>query len=149
MKSDNRRFEKSELGQSLVEFALISVIIALTLAGILDLGRAYFAKIAITDAAAEGAAFAAYSPNCIYATGWTACDDPNNVTYRVQHASESALVDWNAVTVGTIVSPDGLVSGSTITVTVQYDFQLLTPFISSMVGDDWLIIAAEAAQPIQ
>ncbi len=149
---DNERIKcgpKREWGQSLVEFALASVLIALTLAGLIDLGRAYFTKIAITDAAGEGAAFAAYSPNCIYDTGWGACADPDNVDYRVRHASENGLVDWNNVTVGTIVSPQGLISGSVITVTVEYDFQLITPFISAIVGNDLLRIGASAAQPIQ
>ncbi len=142
-------YRNREQGQSLVEFALVGIILAMTLAGLVDLGRAYFANVAITDAAAEGATFAAYSPSCIYDTGWSACTDPNNVTYRVRHATESPLVDWQNVQVGSIVSPQGLVSGSVITITVDYGFPLLTPFIGTLVGTDTLHIRALAAQSIQ
>lgn len=146
---ENRKSKKGELGQSLVELALSSVILALTLAAIVDLGRAYFVKIAITDAAAEGAMYAAHSPNCLYNTGWASCADPNNVTYRVKHASKSRLVDWNLVEVGTMIGDQGVVSGSNITVTVQYPFTLITPFISGMVGSDLLQIRASAVQAIR
>lgn len=42
-------------GQSIVEFALILPIMVLVIAGIFDLGRAFFASITITNAAREGA----------------------------------------------------------------------------------------------
>ncbi len=148
MIEDHKR-QTSEFGQSLVEFVLGSVILALTVAAIVDLGRAYFVKIAITDAAAEGAMFAAYSPNCLYDTGWASCADPNNVTYRVKHASDSRMVDWNSVQVATMAGTEGLVAGSNITVTVNYPFTLITPFISGMVGSDILQIRASAVQSIR
>jgi len=140
--------KESELGQSLVEFTLIAVLLAMTLAGIADLGRAYFAKIAITDAAGEGAVYAAFNPLCVSSASGAGCADPRNITYRVQHASESPLVDWNNVTVG-VIYPPVIASGQNITITTSYGFTLITPFISNIVGGDVLNITAQAAQQIQ
>jgi Flp pilus assembly protein TadG len=44
-------------GQSMVEFALILPVMVLIIAGIFDLGRAFFAAITITNAAREGARY--------------------------------------------------------------------------------------------
>jgi hypothetical protein len=49
-------------GQSLVEFALILPLMVLIVIGIFDLGRAFFAYIAISNAAREGARVYTFSP---------------------------------------------------------------------------------------
>ncbi len=51
------------MGQSLVEFALLLPILALIIFGVLELGRAFFAFIAITNAAREGARVYTFSPD--------------------------------------------------------------------------------------
>jgi Flp pilus assembly protein TadG len=132
------RKAKSELGQSLVEFTLVAVVLAFMLTGLLDLGRAFFSKIALTDAAGEGATYASMRPGCDTDTGGM-CADPNNVTYRVRHATESPLVDWNDVSVQIQQSP--VISGMIkITVTASYNYTLLTPFVQSIVGNDVLMV---------
>jgi hypothetical protein len=57
MKSQNSSYipRGFDRGQSMTEFALSLVIILTLLAGIVDLGRAFFAYIIIRDAAQEGA----------------------------------------------------------------------------------------------
>ena len=47
-------------GQSTVEFALASVVIVLLLAGIMDVGRAFFYSVALQNAAREGARHGAW-----------------------------------------------------------------------------------------
>ncbi len=139
------RRQKVESGQSLVEFALVSILVALLLAGLVDLGRAYFTKIAITDAAGEGAVYAALSPTCLTPAN---CATPNNVEDRVKNASAgTGLVNPALVQVTTsIPSPS---PGQLVSVTVRYDFQLITPFVSAIVGGDILVIRASATQLIQ
>ena len=44
-------------GQSLVEFAIVLPLLMLIVFGVLDLGRAFFALVTITNAAREGARF--------------------------------------------------------------------------------------------
>ena len=108
---------EDQRGQGLVELALGGLILALILAGVLDLGRAYFAYIAVADAAAEGAAYGAAFPD----------------------KSESEIKDRVVGASGGLVSIDpGLVEvdsdgAETITVTVTYNHTLLTPFIQALV----------------
>jgi Flp pilus assembly protein TadG len=49
-------------GQGMVEFALILPLFVLIIAGIFDLGRAFYASISITNAAREGARFGTLNP---------------------------------------------------------------------------------------
>ena len=54
----NHQRQGKENGQSLLEMALILPVLIIILAGVLDLGRLYYAYVSVTDAAAEGAAYA-------------------------------------------------------------------------------------------
>lgn len=53
---------RKQLGQSVVEFAVLLPIMLLLIMGALDLGRAFFMKIALTNAAREGAYYISYHP---------------------------------------------------------------------------------------
>jgi Flp pilus assembly protein TadG len=61
-------------GQSMVEFALVLPLLVLIIAGIFDLGRAFFALITITNAAREGARFGSLHADNIVG----ACDATKN-----------------------------------------------------------------------
>jgi Flp pilus assembly protein TadG len=54
---------QSQQGQSMIEFALILPLMVLIIVGIFELGRAFFAYIAITNAAREGARIYTFTPN--------------------------------------------------------------------------------------
>ncbi|MEN6434439.1 MAG: TadE/TadG family type IV pilus assembly protein [Anaerolineaceae bacterium] len=58
--------------QSIVEFALILPIMLLLIMGALDLGRAFYMKIALVNSAREGAYYLSYHP-----TDKTNCDPIN------------------------------------------------------------------------
>jgi Flp pilus assembly protein TadG len=58
----NTSFFNIGKGQSIVEFALILPLFVLFIVGIFELGRAFFAFIAITNAAREGARVATFWP---------------------------------------------------------------------------------------
>jgi Flp pilus assembly protein TadG len=72
-------------GQSLVEFALILPLFVLIIIGVFDLGRAYFAYIAISNAAREGARVATFWP------GKTTRANIDNAIYA--EIGNSSLVD--------------------------------------------------------
>ena len=135
---------RAERGQSLVEFALMATALLLLLAGILDLGRAYFTFLALRDAAGEGAYYGSIYPN------WhTAADssDPNNVEYRVKNSAPSGgLVDWSTVSVG-VNAPDTS-PANPITVTATYSYTLVTPFIGAIVGGQTLPLTGSAVAEI-
>jgi Flp pilus assembly protein TadG len=125
---------KEERGQSLVEVALTLPLLLLIVMGILDLGRAYLTYITLSDAAAEGAAYAAIYPA-----------DTAQAIARAAYSSDGLVVlspdmvsvDWN-----------GTGAGNPITVTVEYEYQLLTPFISELVPGGTILMRATVAQPI-
>lgn len=117
-------------GQSLVEFTLLLPVLMIVLLGLLDLGRAYYAYVAITDAAGEGAAYGARHP-----------DDTSEIKRRASEATKG-LVE--------LTTADVDVSASTgaITVTVTYELQLFTPMVRSMVPGDVLSLQAVAVHVI-
>ena len=71
-------------GQSMVEFALILPVLLLLLAAAIDLGRLFYAYVAVENAAKEGAFFGARNPLCDDGVN-TNCGDPNNVIWHVQN----------------------------------------------------------------
>ena len=71
-------------GQSLVEFALVVPILLLVFAAAADLGRAFYAYIAIENGVKEGAFFGARSPLCDDPSVG-GCARPRNVEWRVQN----------------------------------------------------------------
>lgn len=86
------RFERGELGQSMVEFALTLPLLVFTLIGGAELARAYAVQLAVQNGAragAEGAALDA-TPTQAEATAWTQQEmsrtpgmDPSNATITV------------------------------------------------------------------
>lgn len=60
-----KRDPLSDIGSSLVETALVTMVLLLFLAGIADVGRAYVTYIALTNASQEGARYAIRHPNHI------------------------------------------------------------------------------------
>jgi Flp pilus assembly protein TadG len=124
----------SQKGQSLVEVALAMPILLLILAGILDLGRAYYTFIALSDAAAEGAAYAAIHPTDVTQIIERAADGSRGL---VVLEPEMVSVDFNALN-----------SGNPITVTVQYDYQVLTPIIMTFVPESKITMRAAVVQSI-
>lgn len=112
-RAEKRR--KASKGQSLVEFTLVLPVLLIILAGLLDLGRLYYAYVAVTDAAAEGARYGAmYS------------QDTHGIKVRASEASGGLVpIDEDQVTV--------VVSSGSIRVTVNYSVTILTPLVNAIV----------------
>jgi hypothetical protein len=123
-----------ERGQSLVEVAITLPILILIVMSILDLGRAYYASITLSDAAAEGAAYAALHPSRTVQIIERVADGSNAL---VVIAPERVSVD----------SPDPT-PGRPITVTVQYDYEILTPLVNALVEEGKIEMTAQVVQAI-
>jgi hypothetical protein len=138
----------SESGQSLVEFVGFVTVLLIILGGVLEIGRAYFAYVAIENGAGEGALFAAYHPTWIDQS-LSDGDQPEfeNIIYRTTHESPSGIVDWSLARV-TVEQPPTLAVGQPITVSVTYSHTLLTPFINIVSDDGILPLRARATQLI-
>lgn len=132
-------------GQSLVEFALILPIVLLFLAAVVDLGRVFYATISLNNAAREGVFQAAQTPESFQAG--QACNTATNlVTCRVQLESKGSSVLVApadiSMTCGLAGCPEG--AGSTVTVAVQGQFQLITPLLSMIFGGQTIPMSASA-----
>lgn len=128
---------ESQSGQSLTEMALTLTILLTLLAGILDLGRAYFTFLALRDAAAEGAAYGSFDPS-----------NTSEIEARVRRESPGGgLVDWSGVAVTTTIigSP---CRGGGIEVNVVMDYALLTPFVGAIAGTQSLPLEASVTNTI-
>lgn len=111
-------------GQGMVELALLIPLLVLIVFGAIDLARAYFAQVTITNASREGARYAMR----INGNPQTAADKLVLIQDRVvAEASYSLEILESDISVtcggGAYVSP--CPSGSVIRVTVQYDFNLI------------------------
>ena len=130
-----RKNTHSRPGQSLVEVALVLPIIIMIMLGVLDFGRAFFTLVALHDAADEGASYASIRPN-----------DVDGIQQRTVEAS-THLVTVETTDVN-VVYPPSLVIGAPITVTVDFPFDIYTPFVQGLLPDGELTLQGSATHPI-
>ncbi|HLA17268.1 MAG TPA: PKD domain-containing protein [Candidatus Limnocylindrales bacterium] len=141
---------RSWRGQSLVEFALILPVAFVLLAGALDLGRVFYARISLHNAAREGAMQAAQTPDS-YKPGQPCDQATNQIVCRVLLEVEDAWVEIDPSDVGRTCSVGGCPAapGSTVTVSVVGHFTLATPLLASVFGGQQLTLASSATAQIE
>ena len=103
---------KDERGQALAEFALVLPLILFFIAGIIEFGRAWNIKQAVTDAAREGARYAVVQDDDIETT--------DDVKAKIQERLLLAAIDSATIE----FSGDFHVAGSETTVTVSTEHQM-------------------------
>ncbi|MEE9599008.1 MAG: TadE family protein [Anaerolineales bacterium] len=141
--------ESNELGQSLVEFALSLVIILTLLAGVVELGRVFFAYIIIRDAAQEGAVYGSIAPksdlialeNEVEARVITAFTDP----------TDSSNVPLNISKINVQIKIYGsscAAPGNGIEVRVEYSLPVTMPFLGAVIGSQEINMSASVENPI-
>jgi Flp pilus assembly protein TadG len=123
-------------GQSLVEMALSLTMLLMLLAGVLDIGRAYYTYLSLRDAAAEGAAYGSIHPT-----------DTSGIVDRVVGESPGGVVNWGAASVSTDILVKNCRGGG-IKVKVDYSYTLLTPFIGAIAGSQSLPLSATVVNTI-
>jgi Flp pilus assembly protein TadG len=141
---------RGDQGVALVEFAILLPFIAVFVFGLVDLTRAYSLKNRMKNSAREAAAFVQTRPlQQTNPSGNDPCDDPENGRWHALNelgaAGESAGAKSYTIsfspTTACNVSPvngsldPGLDPPNTITVTVEADFDLITPLVGGLVGD--------------
>jgi hypothetical protein len=131
-------------------------VLLIVAAGVLDLGRLYYAYVAVTDAAAEGVAYAAINPpdkpvgtNLSTCPINPACNDPQDTGCTCQRALDAT---------GGLIGPDDLrvqiiwsgstESGDEIGVSVSYNFELMTPFLNAIVPSGMLRLRTVVTETI-
>jgi len=146
-KSDTK--ESNERGQSMTEFALSLVIIITLLAGVVDLGRAFFAYIIIRDAAQEGAVYGSIAPKSDLTTF------ENEVEARVKTAftdpadSSNVPLDMSKINVQTNIIGSSCASpGNGVEVRVEYSLPVTMPFLGAVIGSQEMKMSASIENPI-
>lgn len=137
-------------GQSLVEFALVLPVFVLLLATALDLGRVFYAQISLANAAREAAFQAAETPTSFQAN--TACPaapaspDNNLVMCRALFEAQGSFTTVSPADVTLACSPSCTAAqGNTATVTVQGQFQFVTPILAPFFGGTQTLTLASTA----
>jgi len=138
--------QRGSRGQSLAEFALIlPVFFAIVLVG-LDFGRVFLGWVNLNNAARVAANYAAQNPNA-----WNV-GNPNvaaQAEYQRLVRNDADRINCTLPSaIPTPSFPSGRGIGSPANVTIPCSFQLLTPVISSIIGNP-LPVTAKAAFPIR
>jgi len=115
-----RKKDKGERGQSLVEFALIVPLFLLLVFAIVDFGMGFYSWITVTNAAREGARFGVVGA------------DSAAITDRVNDTAGSLSGPNLTITVDNATDQGG-VSGEELSVSVDYEYELITP-VSSLLN---------------
>lgn len=111
---------KNEKGQSLVEFALILPLILLILMGILEFGVMLNSYLAINHASKEGARLGAL--------GGT------DAQVLQEILDISPALDTSKITVHINPAQGFRTRGTALTVTVDYNYQVMLPVVSSIIN---------------
>ncbi len=127
--------KKSEKGQSLTEFALVLVFLLSLLAGVFDLGRAFFAYIIIRDAAQEGAVFGAIAQKDDINAFTSAVADRVVAAYVDPSDPSNVPIDINALNIQVdIIGSPCAAPGNGVRVTVDYSLPVSMPFLGALIG---------------
>ena len=130
-KHPQTRSVKNQRGQSLVEFSVSMVILLILMTGIVDFGWAFFTLVSLNDAAQEGAAYAAICPAQTTDIRTRVLDSAPDLIGRTLTASDIDVC---------IALPDSASCGATprvggyVRVELDYDHQVITPFIGAIIG---------------
>lgn len=161
--------ENLERGQSLTELSITMTLVLILLAGVADIGRAFFTYITLRDAAQEGALYGSFAfstpdpsgaPNALINPG-VACtriaerirqnsnspvDLANQAQISIQIAKESNSTAWVNCTSTMTIQPCAY-DRIRVTVTME-DFTLSTPFLGTLIGTQTVDIRASVEDAI-
>lgn len=112
-------------GQSLVETALMLPVLLLLLTGIIDFGLLFNSYLVVSNAAREGARFAAVG------------NTDTEIITKVGNAAASL----DLARLQTVITPVESVRnpGDSVTVTVRYGYSMITPVIGAFFPDEFNI----------
>ena len=124
-------------GQALVEMALIAIVMAFLLVGAIDLGRVFYGKITVTDAAKEGALVASQGGRA----------DAIKSAAVDEAAGGFVTVLEDNVTVPATLCPANATSDDppgTIIIEVEAPFTALTPIVAAILSESGGMVGATA-----
>ncbi len=133
-----RRDRRRSRGQSLVEFALVLPVLLLIMLIVIDAGRLFFGSVTLHNAARIAASYAASHPHA-----WGAAPDANVQLQYEEQIDRDTDALCEPVAFADPSFPDGKELGMGAEVTLECDFQMLTPVIGDILGSVVTIKATE------
>ena len=149
MKKHLRISKWTEQGQSMTEFALSLVILLTLLAGIVDLGRVFFAFIIIRDAAQEGAVYGSIAPKDNLTTFQNEVEQRVKDSFTDPSDSSNVPIDVTKLNVQTnIIGSTCASPGNGVKVRVEYSVPVTMPFLGTVIGSQNMNMSATAENAI-
>jgi hypothetical protein len=108
----------SDRGASTLELAFVAPLLFILSLGIVDMGRALALGVTVSEAAQEGVVYASHEPS-----------DTAEIVNRVMFSSTDPDLQAEQITVTCLPAPEDHIS-----VTVDYELELMTPFVADMIG---------------
>jgi PKD repeat protein len=129
------------LGQSVVEFALVVPVFIFLLLMAVDFGRLFFSYVQVTNAAREGAAYAAAAPTDTVGIQARALQETSVQGQAGEHplVVTASCANTAGASMACANAPGGTGKGNTVTVHVEEPFGFLTPLMSQFVGSGFQI----------
>ena len=150
MKTKNQdQARLKERGQSMTEFALSLVFLLTLLAGVVDLGRMFFAYIIIRDAAQEGAVYGSIAPKDNLTVLQNEVENRVKAAFTDPADSSNVPIDITKLNVQTdILGATCATPGSGVRVRVEYSVPVTMPFLGTIIGSQDMNMAATAENAI-
>ena len=143
MKSQRNTNQRTERGQSLTEFALALVILLTLVAGIVDLGRMFFAYIIIRDAAQEGAVYGSIADKSDLTAFQTEVESRVKEAFTDPDNPSDTPIDISKLQVQTnVIGATCATPGSGVRVKVDYAVPVTMPFLGTIIGSQEMKMSA-------
>ena len=137
-------FPNKEKGQAFVEFGLVLVLLLILLAGVVDLGRAFYTFIMLRDAAMEGVAYGSAFPGHCNQIEDRIIDNLNPgmmVDMQIQYSDGSSTYSCGDTNVNLVACP-----GNEIEISVsQSDFPVTMPLLGAFIGRQTINLTADVS----
>ena len=133
---------KNESGQTLVEFALTSLMFILVLMGVIEMGRMALVYTAVANAARAGARYAIVHGSSRSGTGVNGPSGPTcpctQVNTVVQNFASTGILNQSNLTINVTYANSSNDPGSTVTVRVSYPYDPLVTYFTAALGSTTL-----------
>ena len=150
LKTQNSKFKRR--GQALVEMALMGTLLGMLLAGAVDLGRAYYTAVVVTNMAGEGASYAAINPDkdLTYPNAGD-CSQfsvaaPQDIQDRAKLVAKERGLIISPTNASVTVTPACASRCASTTITVRVSYQITDLFLPGLLGLHSITINKTAAQ---
>lgn len=133
-----RRSDQRDSGQATVEFGVMLMMLMTLVVAALEFGRAWNASTIVTQASREGARVAAVS-----------CSINPACSTAVDTSVTNALTGLDLAAAAWTVTPGPYVSGSAVTVHVDYSVTPVSPLVAGLIPGGVFTIASDTTMRLE